>query len=188
MHPPPPEEVLRILAEPGTAWSTGKKDLVFNWYATHRTDRLVRKACAITGNLDDARDATQQGFLNAYRSIATWKPKDPLDPHFQAWLQRIVLREAARIRRRWRPEEDVDVVDPSEEPSGEGIDIDCFLHCYRSLPQIYREVFDLRLKQGLSYKEIETQLGIREGTARERYSKSKRKLLACLRRCGGIPS
>jgi RNA polymerase sigma factor (sigma-70 family) len=57
----------------------------------HRYQQLAfRTAYVITGSAADAEDATQEGFVKAYRALATFRPGAEPRP----WLLRIVANEA----------------------------------------------------------------------------------------------
>lgn len=62
-----------------------------------RIDRLHRTACAILGSEADARDATQDAFLAAWREL----PRLRDTARFDAWLMRILVN-ACRMRLRAR--------------------------------------------------------------------------------------
>jgi RNA polymerase sigma-70 factor (ECF subfamily) len=53
---------------------------------------LVRACHRVLGDLHEAEDITQEAFVIAYRSLATWRGDGPLG----AWLARIAVRLAVR--------------------------------------------------------------------------------------------
>src|SRR6476646_7646089 len=56
----------------------------------HRYQQVAfRTAYVITGSAADAEDAAQEGFVKAYRALATFRPGAP----FRPWLLRIVANE-----------------------------------------------------------------------------------------------
>lgn len=57
--------------------------------------QLLGTARRILGNIEDAEDALQDGFLSAYRNLSSFEGRCK----FSTWLTRIVLN-AARMRRR----------------------------------------------------------------------------------------
>lgn len=64
-----------------------------------QVDRSFRTARAILGNDEDARDATQDAFVSAWRDLGSLR--DPAQ--FDAWLQRIIVNSCrAMLRRRVR--------------------------------------------------------------------------------------
>lgn len=57
--------------------------------------RAIRLAFSLLGNTDDAREASQDAFLKAYRSLGRFRG----EAAFFTWLSRIVINEC---RSRWR--------------------------------------------------------------------------------------
>ena len=71
----------------------------FEQLVAARADRVFRIARAILGNDADARDATQEAFVSAWRELP--RLRDPVT--FDAWLRRILVnacRTQLRGRRR----------------------------------------------------------------------------------------
>ena len=67
-----------------------------------RVDRLFRTAWGIVGNEADARDATQEAFLSAWRNLPRLRDPD----RFDAWLGRVLLNACRMaLRRRGRVRE-----------------------------------------------------------------------------------
>ena len=60
--------------------------------------RLYRAARAILQNDEDAEDAVQQAYLNAYRHLRQFEGR----ARFSTWLTRIAVHEALARRRRTR--------------------------------------------------------------------------------------
>ena len=60
---------------------------------------VVRVCYRVLGNRDEAEDAAQETFVNAYRSLPTWRGDVP----FAAWISRVALHVALRRARRTRP-------------------------------------------------------------------------------------
>ncbi len=69
----------------------------FDVLVTTRVDRCFRLACSILGNEADAADATQEGFVSAWRQLPRLRDL----ASFDSWLNRIVAN-AARMSRRHR--------------------------------------------------------------------------------------
>jgi RNA polymerase sigma-70 factor (ECF subfamily) len=58
-------------------------------------DVAFRVACVITGDADEAQDATQTGYIKALQALPTFR----IDAPFRPWLLRIVANEAKnRVR------------------------------------------------------------------------------------------
>src|SRR5688572_10612863 len=73
----------------------------FDLIVVTKGEAAFRTAAAILGNEADARDATQETFVAAWRRLADLRELD----RFDAWLGRILINEcrmALRSRRRVR--------------------------------------------------------------------------------------
>lgn len=89
-------------AAPAASWTVtlveraqaGDK-MAFGQLVEHRVDRAYRIARAILGNDADARDATQDAFLDAWRQRT--RLRDPA--RFDAWLGRILVNGCRQLRR-----------------------------------------------------------------------------------------
>lgn len=130
--------------------------------------RAYAVARAIVLTHEDAEDATQEGFLHAYRALDRFRPEQA----FGAWLHRIVANAALDIARR-RKVRDADELpetvasprplrDPAESLElrarlREGLD---------TLSARQRAVIVLHDVEGFKHAEIGAMLGIPEGTAR----------------------
>jgi RNA polymerase sigma-70 factor (ECF subfamily) len=85
---PPAESELVERARRGEAAAYG--ELV----RLHR-DAAFRTAYLITGSAADAEESAQDGFVKAYRALASFRPGAP----FRPWLLRIVANDARNRRR-----------------------------------------------------------------------------------------
>jgi RNA polymerase sigma-70 factor (ECF subfamily) len=118
-------------------------------------------------NEADAEDVAQEGFVKAFRSLASFRAESK----FSTWLISITLNEAkSRLRRQSilrmealdEPPEDGGVVSPAmlrdwREIPSEAVERQEIRHLLQeaviSLPTIYRQVFQLRDVEELSIKE-----------------------------------
>ena len=143
-----------------------------------------RLAYVVTGHTGDAEDAVQEGFVKAWRSLASFDPDRP----FRPWLLKIVANEA-RMRRRsagrrqrlqLRLAEDA-AADPSIAESAEATAIEReymqrILDEIELLPEPDEIVLKLRYFFGMSTVEIAATLDEPDGTIRSRLSRATRKL------------
>ena len=124
-----------------------------------RIDAVYRVSFAITGDEDDARDATQETFVAAWRQIRGLRDVE----QFDAWLQRIAVNAArmtlrARGRRRVReiPSGDVAAlaaVADQRTPADRPMPTDWASRCER-LPVEQREILVLHHLEGTRVAEI----------------------------------
>lgn len=61
-------------------------------------DRLFNTVYRVLDNLEDAQDVTQESFVSAYQSLASYKG----DAQFFTWLYRIAMNAAISLRRKRR--------------------------------------------------------------------------------------
>ena len=142
-----------------------------------------RTAYVITGSAAEAEDATQDGFVKAYRALATFRPGAEPRP----WLLRIVANEARnRIRSTGRRHQlELRLADSSRPggaaPSPEAAavaaeDTKRLLGLVNELSDEDRLVIASRYFLELSGEETAEALGIPEGTVKSRLSRALARL------------
>ena len=128
-----------------------------------------RLARVILGEDQPAEDAAQEAAIIVYRTIASLRSSAA----FRTWFYRIVVREAAAVKRRRSR------VEPAaEEPVSAG-DQTARIDVWRALSGLthkLREVVVLRYFEDLSSPEIAAVLGIPEGTVRFRLMIARQRL------------
>jgi RNA polymerase sigma factor (sigma-70 family) len=120
---------------------------------------FLRLALATTGEIERARDALQEGFADAIRSLGTFRGTGSLE----AWLARCVLNAA---RDSYRPAELNGDAPPSEKSfdiSGDGTRA-LVRSAIMQLPERQREAVFLRYYLDFDYHSIAEALGIERGT------------------------
>jgi RNA polymerase sigma-70 factor (ECF subfamily) len=145
-------------------------------------DAVYRLSLAITGNEADARDAAQQTFVSAWRSLRRLQNAD----RFDAWLHRIAVNEArmtvrARTRRRLReiPSSAVQRVTETAAPElDDGVRLGAAL---AHLTPDQRAILALHHLDGRSVADIAGVLDIPAGTVKSRLFTARRALDAALR-------
>ena len=147
---------------------------------------LYNAALRITGNRDDALEATQSAFLGVFDKLGTFDPTH----RFFSWVFRAVVNEAldiARARRRFVDDESVgrgaardrrprDASTPRRRRARA-----CAAHLQR-LAIDYRVVLVLRHFHDLSYAEMAETIGIPEKTVKSRLFSARRELRDLLAR------
>ena len=123
-----------------------------------RYPHFVRVAAAITGDAESGRDAVQTGFAQAVRKRQGFRGSGPLE----AWVWRIVVNEARRVRRT----EPRDAAAATHEPSSNGhASDDLGVRAWiAGLPERQRAAVFLRYYADLEYGAIAELLGIEVGT------------------------
>jgi RNA polymerase sigma-70 factor, ECF subfamily len=150
---------------------------------------LYRTARSIVRDDHEAEDCVQEAYLQAYRSIHSFRAQSRLS----TWLVRIVINQALeRLRRRKREDGDValdNVVDlekhmdtmnttinEPERPdiAASRLEMRRLLESrIDRLPDAFRTVFILRALEELSVEETALCLGIQEATVRSRFFRAR---------------
>ena len=159
--------------------------------------RMLAVARRLLRDDDDARDAVQEAFLAAFRSISQFEGSAQLS----TWLHRIVVNAALmKLRSRQRkPEEPIDDLLPKFLEDGHRVDhgspgwaepVDVLLQraevcalVRRSidrLPPAYRTVLLCRDIEGLDTSEAATLLGISENAVKVRLHRARQALRTLL--------
>ena len=135
------------------------------------------------GNREEAEDATQSTFLNAFRGL-----QRGVDPEFEtAWLYKIaqnvcLTRQRSSSRRR-RLESPGDLDAMQDFVPAHQSDPDELIHLPEALdamPEQQRRALLLREWQGLSYKEIGEELGLSQPAVETLLFRARRTLAASL--------
>ena len=145
------------------------------------------QALRMVGNPDDAADATQDAFLNAWRALPGFQGQSS----FSTWLYRLTSNACIDLLRRSkrRPTLSITVADEDEEGPQETDIPDERWSPERELERKetrqtvrsglsalspeHREVLALREFEGLSYQEIAQLLELEEGTVKSRIARAR---------------
>jgi len=128
-----------------------------------------RLARAIVGERQGAEDVAQEACIILYRTIGSLRSTEA----FRVWFYRIVVREAAELKRRRSRIEPVP--DAVSESGDQAASIDVW-RALSGLPQHLRDVVVLRYFEDLSSREIASILRIPDGTVRFRLMIARRRL------------
>jgi RNA polymerase sigma-70 factor (ECF subfamily) len=149
--------------------------------ADRHYESVYRVALGIVRDADLAADVTQDAFIKALRGLGGFRG----DSTFRTWLLTIASnqgRGALRSRGR-RHEAPLDAVAPVAAPDmapdeRAGL-LDAAAHaraCLARLPEKQRMAVQLRLDEGLSFREIGRIIGSSEGASRVNYHHGIRRL------------
>lgn len=139
---------------------------------------LFRTALAIMGSEADARDATQEAFIAAWRSFARLRDTD----RFDAWLGRILINECRMALRKRRRVRDVAVAELRPADSSAAPDSTGFDDAFARLTVEQRALLVLHHVHGYGVREIGAWLGIPSGTVKWRLNRARNVLRAELER------
>src|SRR4030042_4345209 len=138
-------------------------------------------ACRIISDSEEAKDMTQQAFLQAFVHIKSFRQ----DAQFRTWLFRIAINQCynyLKSRKKFGDPVDMDtmvLVGNNESPESDLVSQDNRQRLYAALeklPAKQRAVITLKVEQGLSYKEISQVLGGTAGAARVNYCQALKTL------------
>lgn len=154
----------------------------------NRYSRLIYNiALRSASSPEDAADITQETFLKAWRSLASFRG----DCALSTWLCRIALNcscDHARAAKRHfslsltAPEEEngrewdlpeTDIRAMPEEEITRQVEIDAVRQAIAALPEEQRTIVTMRDITGLSYAEIADSLGLEMGTVKSRINRAR---------------
>ena len=153
-------------------------------------ERLLRLCERLLGDAEEARDASQEVFLKAYRKASDVRPQGQV----YTWLYRIAVNHCLnKLRRRrlvrflrWEvPEErDASAFDPPDGAADPAAALaarrlwQVTRQILARLPENQRSVLVLVRFEGLSYKQAAAVLGITEGAVESRLFRAMRRIEA----------
>jgi RNA polymerase sigma-70 factor (ECF subfamily) len=168
----------------------------FNRLVEERSGDIYALLFRLTEDREEARDLTQETFLQAFRHLAQFRG----DADLRTWLYRIAVNQA-RNRWRWWRRRRRDVTVSLDAPDGGGEDAPLLasrvgdpsasdpeqealsrerertlMRALNTLSRAYREVVVLRDIEGLSYEEVAQALEISVGTVKSRLSRGRTEL------------
>ena len=167
----------------------------FNRLVEERNGDVYALLYRLTEDPEEARDLTQETFLQAFRHLANFRG----DADLRTWLYRIAVNQARNRWRWWKRRRrdrtvslDAPVSDEIDAPlsaglaGDEGLDPERqallrereqVLHAaLKSLARPYREVIVLRDIEGLSYEEVAATLDLNVGTVKSRLNRGRSEL------------
>lgn len=152
-------------------------------------DRLFHAMVHISGSPEDACDAVQDAFVQAFLKLESFRG----DSAFYTWVYRIAFNVAASRRRRIRPNLSLDddaagralqVPASATSPSGrieQQEQAEQVRVALAGLDEEYRTVLVLREMDELSYEEIAEVLDLPMGTVRSRLHRARGQLRELLK-------
>jgi len=147
-------------------------------------DRLYNSLVRLLGSAEDARDAVQDAFVQAFVKLDTFRGSSA----FYTWLYRIAFNTAMSHARRKRPTRSLDEertdrgrepVDVQPTPDARLDTSERAVQVQRALAELsaeHREVIVLREMDGCKYEEIAEILELPVGTVRSRLFRARLEL------------
>jgi len=161
----------------------GKSDAFDPLVRPYRND-LIRLAFRMTGNWEDAHEASQEALLRAFRYLARFDRARS----FKNWLLGILVNEARKVRRGTPRTVSLDeTAEPSlpadqEKRHEDSVLRDRLRACLNELSRNQREVFILRDLEDRNIRETARILGKSELSVRVHLSRARKRIKALMTR------
>ena len=139
--------------------------------------QAVGHAIAILGSRDDALDAVQEAFIDAFRSLG----KFDRSRNFYPWFYVLLRNRCYKATGRRRETESIETIQILASPTG--VAAEELLGLQRALLSLTteeREIVTLKYLDGLSYDDLAERLQIPKGTVMSRLFYARKKLHAML--------
>jgi RNA polymerase sigma-70 factor, ECF subfamily len=182
--PPPGDDHLIARA------ARGDQSALEELFRRHR-DAAYRVAYRLLGNVEDALDAVQDGFIKAMTHLHGFENRSS----FKTWLLRVVSNAALDLGRQRRRRDELnsiateraildggttpDHADPCREAEESDLRL-AVADALLQLPESQRRTFVLHVDGGLSYREVADAMGISIGTVMSRLYYARQKLKGLL--------
>lgn len=158
-------------------------------------EKAIHTAYAFLGNMEDARDAAQESFVKAYKSLGSFKGSS----QFSTWLIRIVINQCKDALRKRKSRGFFLFLKPAEKDEQDPIDsveskmpdsrkqlMDREIEqqirkALETLPFQQKTVFTLRYLEGMSLEEIAETIGISAGAVKAHLWQAGQKMKKNLR-------
>jgi len=169
-----PDELLVARAKAGDRESLGE-------LVQRHHEVVYRVVLAIVREPDSAADAAQETFLKAFKGLEGFRG----DSAFRSWLLSIAANEAKGVlrrkdRRRETPLEDAPpIATRGDDPVARlaaAKEAEQARACLARLPEKQRMAVQLRIDEGLSFREVGEVIGSSEGASRVNYHNGIRRL------------
>lgn len=146
----------------------------------HLVERYQNQALvhsiAILANREDAQDATQEAFVDAFNGLK----KFDLGRRFYPWFYVLLRNRCFKLISRRRPEDSLDQSYILADPKGAPDERLAVEEALGSLSAQEREIVTLKYLDGLSYDELSEYLQIPRGTVMSRLFHGRQRLQVIL--------
>lgn len=149
----------------------------FRFLVESYQSQAMAHSVVILGNREDARDAVQEAFIDAFQAIKSFDPTRRFYPWFYVLLRNRCFKMAAR-RKPSESIEEFEILAPRPDlPREEKLALESALN---ALSTEDRELITLKYLDGLSYEELSERLEIPRGTVMSRLFNARKQLQAKL--------
>ena len=157
-------------------------------------------ALKMLGSEEDAKDAAQETFLRAYRSLDSFHS----DSRFSVWLYRTASNVCIDFLRRKKRRAEISMTFSNEEDGKSELEIPderfspeamlekaerirSLREGLQKLPEEYRRILTMREVGGMSYEELAQILELELGTVKSKLFRARKKLCSILLESGNFP-
>lgn len=127
-------------------------------------------------NYDIANDILQDSFVKIFKSLKSFKG----DGSFEGWMKRICVNTALSELRKSRYAMSLEDEDFGRLQSYTPGDENDIIDLIATLPNGYREIFNLHVIEGYSLKEVAGMMDLTEGNVRVKYHRARKKMQVIL--------
>jgi RNA polymerase sigma-70 factor (ECF subfamily) len=151
----------------------------FDDFVRQYQHEIYRLAYRMTRNAEDAKDLAQETFVQAYRSLGTFRGR----ARFSTWLYRIAVNLCLNHLKSAARQDPAEVDDRLPDARGDALTVlltdeqdRALAEAIEALPPQQKATLALRVQQGLGHREIAEILECSEGTAKANYFHAVRAL------------
>lgn len=139
--------------------------------------KMYAICCRYSRDQDTAADVLQDGFIRVFQALYTFRK----DGSLEGWVRRIIVNTALEHYRKTRANPTLSETSEAEHMGGDpevsgDMGADDLLKLVQSLPDGYRNVFNLYAIEGFNHKEIAEMLQISEGTSKSQLARARQLL------------
>ncbi|SDS39924.1 RNA polymerase sigma factor [Gramella sp. MAR_2010_147] len=146
----------------------GAQEELYRLYAA----KLFGLCLKYSENYQQGQDNLQDGFVTIFEKINQYNNKGS----FEGWMKRIIINTALQKHRQQKvydiTNED-NIQDEEVEVETDKLSVEFLLECVQSLPDRYRQVFNMYVMDDYSHREISEILKISEGTSKSNLARAR---------------
>lgn len=149
----------------------------FRFLVERYQKQAVAHSTAILGNREDALDATQEAFIDAFQALGRFDETR----RFYPWFYVLLRNRCFKMTRRNKPSESIEETEILAAPADVSPEESLALEkAMLSMNGADREIIVLKYLDGLSYQELAEHLQIPRGTVMSRLFHARKQLQAKL--------
>lgn len=143
-------------------------------------DAMFTVLYRMLGNVEDAEDALQEGFISIFKNLASFRGEGALG----GWMKTIFIRIAIKKMHSKTYHSESDDIPDTEIVFDDALTGEVLEEAIMALDKGYRTVFLMVEVEGYKHKEVAEILEISEGTSKSQLSRAKRILREKLKKLG----